>query len=292
MNDDEPIGRVLSRREVLKLLGAAGLTLLVGCGPESAATTPSPAATAIPPTQAATLAATSTQVANTVAATSTTQSTATTQATATTPAVATADTVVVPSCIVRPEMTEGPYFVDERLNRSDIRSDPTTGAISEGLPFNLTFRVSKIDGAGCLPLAGAYVDIWHCDLNGVYSDAVDRSFDTTGQKFLRGYQVTDANGIAQFQTIYPGWYDGRTVHIHFKIRTSLEGGYDFTSQLFFDDSYTDEVYTKAPYSGRSGSRSVRNNNDNIYLNGGDQLQLQVSESSGNYAATFDIGLQL
>lgn len=286
MNDDEPIGRVLSRREVLKLLGAAGLTLLVGCGPESAATTPSPAVTAIPATQAATVAATSTQVANTVVATPITQ------ATATTPAVATADTVVVPACIVRPEMTEGPYFVDERLNRSDIRSDPTTGAISDGLLFNLAFRVSKVDGAGCVPLAGAYVDIWHCDLNGVYSDVVDRSFDTTGQKFLRGYQVTDANGLAQFQTIYPGWYDGRTVHIHFKIRTSLEGGYDFTSQLFFDDSYTDAVYTKAPYSGRSGSRSVRNNNDNIYLNGGDQLQLQVSENNGDYAAPFDIGLQL
>lgn len=259
MNDDEPIGRVLSRREVLKLLGAAGLTLLVGCGPDApAGVNP----TALPTTLA------------------------------TMPALATADTVVVPACVVRPEMTEGPYFVDERLNRSDIRSDPASGAISEGLPFNLTFRVSRLDAAGCLPLAGAYVDIWHCDLNGIYSDVIDPGFDATGRQFLRGYQVTDANGMAQFQTIYPGWYDGRAVHIHFKIRTSLDGGYDFTSQLFFDDSYSDEVYKLAPYSGRNGSRTVRNNNDAIYRNGGDQLQLQVSQSNGQYAAIFDIGLQM
>ncbi len=85
---------------------------------------------------------------------------------------------------------------------------------------------------------GAIVDIWHCDAAGVYSDATDPGFNTVGKKFLRGYQVTDANGGVQFTTIYPGWYRGRTVHIHFKVRAKAKSGqsYEFTSQLYFDDA--------------------------------------------------------
>src|SRR5437773_426917 len=86
-----------------------------------------------------------------------------------------------PSCIVRPEQTEGPYFVDERLNRSDIRSDPSDDSVIEGVPLQLALRVHEIRGKGCLPLAGAIVDIWHCDARGVYSDVRERSFDTRGK---------------------------------------------------------------------------------------------------------------
>jgi protocatechuate 3,4-dioxygenase beta subunit len=92
-------------------------------------------------------------------------------------------------------------------------------------------------------------------------------FNTEGQKWLRGYQVTDANGVAQFTTIYPGWYSGRAVHIHFKIRTSLEdNGYEFTSQFFFGDSLSDQVFANAPYTSK-GQRDRLNDDDDIECNG-------------------------
>ncbi len=116
-----------------------------------------------------------------------------------------------------PSATEGPYWVDENLNRSDIRVDPSTGAVSDGLPLTLSINVQELAAGGCGPLFGAHVDIWHCDAGGVYSDeAANRS---VGKKFLRGYQVTDDNGAVQFLTVYPGWYSGRTVHIHVRVRT-------------------------------------------------------------------------
>jgi protocatechuate 3,4-dioxygenase beta subunit len=197
--------------------------------------------------------------------------------------------------VVRPEETEGPYFVDEKLNRSDIRSDPTDGSVREGVPLALTFIVSSVGGGGCTPLQGASVDVWHCDAAGVYSDVTDNGaggFSTVGQKFLRGYQVTDADGKAAFTTIYPGWYSGRTVHIHFKIRTTDSAGkaYDFTSQLYFDDALTDQVFAQAPYSAK-GERNTRNAQDGIYADGGDQLLLELTRQGDGYAATFDIGLQ-
>ena len=201
----------------------------------------------------------------------------------------------LPSCIVRPQQTEGPYFVDQKLNRSDIRSDPSDGSVKEGVPLSLSFRVSKLEGSSCSPLAGATVDVWHCDALGVYSDVNDMSgmFNTSGKKFLRGYQVTDATGTAQFATIYPGWYTGRTVHIHFKIRTSTgaTAGYEFTSQLYFDDAITDQVHAQAPYAAK-GQRSIRNDGDGIYRNGGDQLTLKLAKDTQGYGATFDIGLQM
>jgi protocatechuate 3,4-dioxygenase beta subunit len=198
------------------------------------------------------------------------------------------------SCVVRPEMTEGPYFVDERLNRSDIRSDPSDGSVRPGATLALTFAVSRIDGSSCTPFEGAVVDVWHCDAAGIYSDVQDSSFDTVGMKFLRGYQVTDASGAASFVTIYPGWYQGRTVHVHVKIRTDPDSstGLEFTSQLFFDDTLTDTVYAQQPYAAK-GQRTLRNAGDGIYQNGGDQMLLAVTgDGAGGYAATFAIALEI
>lgn len=277
-NDDRLIGRVLTRREVIALLGAAGAVMLTGCLPgESNSSTPTAGATQ-PPTSAE--AGTTQTPLNEEAAT----------AVASTPVEVspTADAAAAPDCVVRPEMTEGPYFVDEKLDRSDIRSDPTSGSLREGVPLALAFAVSQVGTGSCLPLKDAQVDVWHCDALGTYSDVSGNS-----EKFLRGYQLTDANGNAKFTTIYPGWYRGRAVHIHFKIRATdaSNQNYEFTSQLFFDDAFSDQVYTQQPYSQHSG-RDTPNSADNIYSGGGSQMTLAPTKSGDGYAATFSIGLDL
>lgn len=254
MKNNRQVSRMLSRRQVLALSRVVGTAaLVVACAPKNSNSTQA-------------------------------------QLSASTPALSTV--TATPACVVNPEQTEGPYFVDEKLNRSDIRSDPSDSSVRDGIPLELTIRVSQVSTGGCTPLAGAIVDIWHCDALGIYSDVQDRSFDTQGKKFLRGYQVTDANGTVQFTTIYPGWYPGRTVHIHFKIRTDTASGqrYEFTSQLYFDDSTTDQVYTQVPYASK-GQRTLKNAEDGIFQGGGDQLLLTLTKTSQGYAATFNLGLQ-
>jgi protocatechuate 3,4-dioxygenase beta subunit len=201
-----------------------------------------------------------------------------------------------PPCIVRPEQMEGPYFVDERLNRSDIRSDPSDGTVKEGRLLQLGLRVyeirAEIRGNDCRPLPGAMVDIWHCDARGIYSDVKDRSFfDTRGRKFLRGYQITDEAGVVRFLTIYPGWYPGRAVHVHFKIRTNPESreGYAFTSQIYFDDALTDRIHARPPYVAMRRGR-VRNQEDVIFQEGGKELILPLTPLPEGYAGIFEIGL--
>jgi protocatechuate 3,4-dioxygenase beta subunit len=195
-------------------------------------------------------------------------------------------------CVVRPEQTEGPYFVDDQLVRSDIRTEPGTGVPKAGMPLALALTVFDVSNAQCRPLPGATVDVWQCDAQGVYSGVVDRGFDTVGQKFLRGVQTTDAAGLARFTTIHPGWYSGRTVHIHFKIRTQAAGGtWEFTSQWYFDDALNDRILADPSYA-RPGRRDTLNSTDGIYRNGGDQLLLSPTREGAGYAAAFGIGLDL
>jgi protocatechuate 3,4-dioxygenase beta subunit len=180
-----------------------------------------------------------------------------------------------PACIVTPEQMEGPYFVDERI------------------PLALALHLSAVNAGNCAPLAGAMVDIWHCDADGRYSDVADPHADTVGKKFLRGYQTTDANGAVRFLTIYPGWYPGRTVHIHFKVRGQHASGraYEFTSQLYFDDAVSDRVLTQGPYA-RHGGRRQTNDNDGLFRHNGRQLILPLVENGAGYAGSFDIGLRM
>jgi protocatechuate 3,4-dioxygenase beta subunit len=195
-----------------------------------------------------------------------------------------------PACVLTPAQTEGPYFVDERLARSDLRVDPRDGSTKPGALLALALRLAVVDGAGCRPIGGAIVDVWHCDAQGIYSDASDRRFDSRGAKFLRGYQATDAEGRVRFVTIYPGAYPGRAVHIHFKVRTKVAGAMrEFTSQLYFDDALTDRVHAQPPYAG-AGERRTRNAGDGLYRNGGAALQLPVVQTDDRYAAMYDIGL--
>lgn len=196
-----------------------------------------------------------------------------------------------PQCVVRPEQTEGPFFLERALQRGDIRTDPATGRIYEGVPLHVAFRISRVRD-DCTPLVGAIVDLWHCDAAGTYSGVRDWSGSTVGQQFLRGYQITDSNGVVRFTTIYPGWYRGRTVHLHFKVRTRpVRGaGEEFTSQVYFDDALTDRVFRQEPYA-RRGRRDVRNEQDGLFARGGRQLLLDVEESREGLAGLFDLGLR-
>lgn len=196
-------------------------------------------------------------------------------------------------CIVRPEQTEGPYFVDEQLHRSDIRIDPTNGHMKPGTPLALTLHVMRLSAGDCRPLPDAQVDIWQCDAQGIYSDVRDPDFNTVGQKFLRGHQMTDGQGEAHFLTIYPGWYPIRTVHIHFKIRTAAitKKTFEFTSQLYFPDEFTDRALANLPYSS-NGARRIRNRQDFIFRQGGERLMLEPSAKDDGYTTTFPIALEL
>lgn len=197
-----------------------------------------------------------------------------------------------PTCMLTPEQTEGPYFSDLRLNRSDIRTDPGDGSVKPGIPLTVALHVYSVSGNDCSPLSGAIVDIWHCDASGVYSDAVDAAFDTRGKNFLRGYQITDADGMVQFLTIYPGWYPGRAVHIHFKVRarTASQQNVEVTSQLYFPDLLTDAIHARSPYT--STGKRQRNEDDGIFRRGGKHLLLDVTKQGQGYAGAFDVGIQM
>ena len=169
--------------------------------------------------------------------------------------------------VASPALTEGPFFVDEKLNRRDLKAGTTRAAVVDAVPLALELTVYRIVEGKVAPFEGVTVDVWHCDAHGVYSDEDQpMNFERTGgQKWLRGYQTTDAKGRVDFETIFPGWYQGRTVHIHFKVRQKgADGGTkEFTSQLFFDDKLADAVFAHAPYR-PSTNRDVTNENDGIY----------------------------
>lgn len=201
---------------------------------------------------------------------------------------------ITPNCVLIPEQTEGPYFLDTSLERSDIRRDPYTGRMSAGVPLYLQLQVTAVKAGQCQALSGAIVDIWHCDAAGVYSGVGDGGGDNAQQQFLRGYQITGQTGKVNFVTIYPGWYPGRAVHIHFKVRTPTRSAKTelLTSQLYFDETVTESVYQQAPYAQRA-SGFDRNEQDGIYRSGlGRQLLLKPARDRRGYIAAFNIGLNL
>jgi protocatechuate 3,4-dioxygenase beta subunit len=180
------------------------------------------------------------------------------------------------SCVLAPEQTEGPYYIDgEKVRRT----------ITEGRPGSpLTLRATVVDASTCKPIKAAAVDVWHCDAGGTYSGFGGGAGNRT---FLRGVQRTNAKGLAIFKTIYPGWYPGRTVHIHVKVH--LGGTVVHTGQLYFPDRVTDAVYRKKPYRNRPG-RDIRNANDSVFRNGGKRSLVSVRKVRGGYVAAITMGV--
>jgi len=192
------------------------------------------------------------------------------------------------SCVVTPEETIGPYFVDERLNRSDLTGGTTRRGVVDGLPLGLATSVYEVRGGACSPLSGVQVDVWHADALGVYSD--EAGLGTRGQTFLRGYQVTDEEGAVTFRSIYPGWYSGRTVHVHVLVRVFDASGstaLQLATEMYFDDATTDGVLAAAPYDSR-GRRDRTNATDSLYRG---SLEAALARSGEGYDTTFRIGLE-
>jgi protocatechuate 3,4-dioxygenase beta subunit len=198
-----------------------------------------------------------------------------------------------------PQQTEGPYFVDGMPNRSDIRSDTSNGSVEQGIPLRLIIHAYDVDNGSCVPLRGAKVDIWHANSQGIYSAVKDMG--TTEKNFLRGYQMTDNNGTVQFTTIYPGWYEGRAIHIHDKVRTlnGSEKTLEWTAQLYFNNSINQQVHEQTPYSNH-GPPQTTNEEDMIYTgasmdgliqkNSGEQLMVNLTKQGASYLGTFNIVL--
>lgn len=179
------------------------------------------------------------------------------------------------TCTVYPQQTEGPYYLDLDLLRRDLAEG------RPGTPLIIALQVSEADG--CAPLKGVAVDIWHCDAAGVYSGYPGQlgSLNTTGQRFLRGTQVTDEEGRVQFETIYPGWYPGRTTHIHFKVHLSDTS--EATSQLYFPEDLTAAVYRSSPYSAH-GQKDTSNTSDGVARGNLPPLAVITAKGSGYLAA--------
>ena len=178
------------------------------------------------------------------------------------------------ACTLYPEQTAGPFYLDLDLLRRDI---------SEGKPGAPLSLIVQVQAEDCSPLRDLAVDVWHCDAEGVYSGFPNQlgGLDTSGETFLRGTQVTDREGIAQFESIYPGWYPGRTTHIHFRVHTSSRT--EATSQLYFPESVTEEIYLGSPYDAR-GQKDTPNALDGIATANPAPLAMVTSNASTGYVA--------
>ncbi|MEP7218648.1 MAG: T9SS type A sorting domain-containing protein [Bacteroidota bacterium] len=187
-----------------------------------------------------------------------------------------------PACLLTPAETEGPYYFNANL----VRQDVTEG--KPGIPLRLRLTVVNQD---CVPIPNALVDIWHCDATGVYSGYAGQgsngNVSTVGQTFIRGIQVTDAAGQVEFHTIYPGWYPGRVTHIHIKVNLSSTTA--VTSQLYFPENISSQVYGTSEYSAH-GQSPLTNSSDSIARNDASQLLLDVATDGNGYLGTHTIGI--
>ena len=170
------------------------------------------------------------------------------------------------TCVLTPEVTEGPYWIANGLTRQDITSGQT------GIPLLLYLTVE--DSSTCEPISGADVELWHANRLGAYSGVNGNS-----QRYLRGHQKSNAKGLVIFKTIYPGWYRGRTPHIHVKVHVG--GSVVHTGQLFFADTVSSAVYRTSRYRSR-GQADTKNAADSIYADAGrGRSKLRLTRRSGS-----------
>jgi protocatechuate 3,4-dioxygenase beta subunit len=203
------------------------------------------------------------------------------------------------ACAVTPEGEIGPYFTDDSasgFNRSNIVANVDGTEAQEGIPLTLTITVVDTEKS-CAPYVGAQVDIWHCNAAGVYSNEASES--TTTQTWLRGYQLTDGSGQVTFTTVIPGWYSGRTTHIHLRVRSSYSDASSTmdgtnTTQLFFDQTLIDGLATSVtPYSSE-GTNPTTNASDHVYTpeTKGETLMTLSGDATSGYTAVVTIGLPI
>jgi protocatechuate 3,4-dioxygenase beta subunit len=227
------------------------------------------------------------------------------------PAAAAGSPIAAGSCVLTPEQTEGPYYIDVGLVRSDI----TEGR--PGVPLELNLMVQR--AGTCQPIADAVVEIWHCDALGEYSGFAAETVQSQGEpptgpapkpagsapkpggappggsqeptnelRFLRGGQATGRDGRVTFSTIYPGWYRGRTVHIHVKVHAG--GNEVHTGQLYFDDALSNGIFARVPYS-QHPNRDTTNANDGIYAQGGRQSMVDVQQNGSGMVGSMTLTVQ-
>jgi protocatechuate 3,4-dioxygenase beta subunit len=182
-------------------------------------------------------------------------------------------------CLLQREVTEGPYYLDLDLVRRNIKED------RRGIPLTLRFRVLNTNT--CRVIKGAAVEIWHADGSGAYSGVSGDS-----DSYLRGIQRTNTKGWVRFETIYPGWYRGRTPHIHMKVFVS--GREIHTGQVFMKDAISARVYSRGIYASR-GQADTTNSEDSIYSAAGGRALLALRRKGDRivdgYTGTLNIGVK-
>ncbi|WP_128543240.1 dioxygenase family protein [Larkinella soli] len=187
------------------------------------------------------------------------------------------------SCAVTPSETEGPFPTKKPANfvRKDIRDDRT------GIPLAISITI-KNAGNGCAALSGALVDIWHCDKDGYYSEyggSGMQSLNLTAVDFLRGRQTTDANGLVEFTSVFPGWYSGRAPHIHVHIYNA-SGKSLLVTQIAFPFDISNTVYTTGQsYGYTKGTQDTKNERDNVFSDG---FATELATVSGSNAAGYTL----
>jgi protocatechuate 3,4-dioxygenase beta subunit len=192
---------------------------------------------------------------------------------------------VMPACILTPASIPGPFYFDPKLERADI----TEG--HPGAPLRMRFMV--MDAATCVPIPRARVDVWHTRADGFYSgypgQGDNRKADSTGGTFMRGTQFSDARGEAEFRSVYPGWYGGRTAHVHFKI--FIDDRNMLTGQMYFPDALSQYIYANVGTYRRKLLRDTFNGSDEFALldttRGG---FCDIKEEVDHYRATLIVGV--
>jgi len=197
------------------------------------------------------------------------------------------NTVIAGECVLIPEETAGPFPLTAVLSNSAmVRQDITEG--KTGVPLTLKLAIVDINN-GCEPITSASVYVWHCDKDGDYSGY--SQMGTLGETFCRGIQDVDSDGVATFNTVFPGWYSGRITHIHFQVFLYSESVATATSQLAFPQEITKAVYNTALYTNGQNTSITSFSSDGIFSDGVTyQLAVVTGDTESGYTATLQVGI--